>query len=86
MAKLVSKVYGDALFSLATEENQVDELWEEAAMVHEAVDTNPEFLSVLCHPEMTMEKTFPAAGCISKGTVTAYDGAVECPAEKGAHW
>ena len=34
MAKLVSKVYGDALFSLATEENQVDELWEEAAMVH----------------------------------------------------
>lgn len=56
MAKLVSKVYGDALFSLATEENQVDELWEEAAMVHEAVDTNPEFLSVLCHPEMTMEK------------------------------
>ena len=51
MAKLVSKVYGDALFSLATEENQVDELWEEAAMVHEAVDTNPDFLSVLCHPE-----------------------------------
>ena len=56
MAKLVSKVYGDALFSLATEENQVDELWEEAAMVHEAVDTNPDFLSVLCHPELTMEK------------------------------
>ena len=56
MAKLVSKVYGDALFSLATEENQVDELWEEAAMVYEAVDTNPDFLSVLCHPELTMEK------------------------------
>lgn len=29
MAKLVSKVYGDALFSLAVEENRVDELWDE---------------------------------------------------------
>ena len=58
MAKLVSKVYGDALFSLAVEENQVDELWKEAAMIYEAIDSNPEFLPVLCHPEMTMEKKF----------------------------
>lgn len=56
MAKLVSKVYGDALFSLAVEEDQVDELWKEAAMIYEAIDGNPEFLSILCHPEMTMEK------------------------------
>lgn len=56
MAKLVSKVYGDALFSLAQEENQIDELWKEASMIYEAVDENPEFLSALCHPEMTMEK------------------------------
>lgn len=56
MAKLVSKVYGDALFSLAQEENQIDELWKEAAMIVEAVEGNPEFLPVLCHPEMTMEK------------------------------
>ncbi len=56
MAKLVSKVYGDALFSLALEENQLDALWKEAAMMYEAVDGNPEFLAILCHPEMTMEK------------------------------
>lgn len=56
MAKLVSKVYGDALFSLAVEEDQVDELWKEAAMVSEVIDGNPDFLPVLCHPEMTMEK------------------------------
>ena len=56
MAKLVSKVYGDALFSLALEEEQVDVLWKEAAMMHEAIDSNPDFLSILCHPEMTMEK------------------------------
>lgn len=56
MAKLVSKVYGDALFSLAREEEQMDALWKEAAMMYEAIDSNPEFLSILCHPEMTMEK------------------------------
>lgn len=56
MAKLVSKVYGDALFSLAVDENQVDELWKEAAMMYEVIDGNPEFLPILCHPEMTMEK------------------------------
>ena len=56
MAKLVSKVYGDALFSLALEENQVDELWKEAAMMQEALENNPEFMAILCHPEMTMEK------------------------------
>ena len=56
MAKLVSKVYGDALFSLALEENQVDDLWKEAAMMREALDSNPEFMSILCHPELIMEK------------------------------
>lgn len=56
MAKLVSKVYGDALFSLALEEGQLDTIWKEAAMMHEAVDGNPEFLAILCHPEVTMEK------------------------------
>ena len=56
MAKLVSKVYGDALFSLALEENQVDDLWKEAAMMREALDSNPEFMSILSHPELTMEK------------------------------
>lgn len=56
MAKLVSKVYGDALFSLAQEENQIDELWKEADTIVKAVEGNTEFLPVLTHPEMTMEK------------------------------
>lgn len=58
MAKLVSKVYGDALFSLALEENQVDILWNEAAMISEAISSNPEFLSILCHPELTGKQKF----------------------------
>ena len=33
MAKLVSKTYGDALFELALEENKIDSLSEEIAVV-----------------------------------------------------
>ena len=47
MAKLVSKVYGDALFSLAVEENRVDELWDETRAMKQVLSENP---------EMTMEK------------------------------
>lgn len=56
MAKLVSKVYGDALFSLAQEENKLEALRKEAAVVAETIGANPDFLSVICHPEMTQDK------------------------------
>lgn len=56
MAKLVSKVYGDALFSLAVEEGKLELLREEAEAVRQAVTENPEVLSVLCHPELSQEE------------------------------
>ena len=56
MAKLVSKVYGDALFSLAVEENRVDELWDETRAMEQVLSENPDFMAILEHPEMTMEK------------------------------
>ena len=52
MAKLVSKVYGDALFSLAVEENRVDE----TRAMKQVLSENPDFMAILEHPEMTMEK------------------------------
>lgn len=56
MAKLVSKVYGDALFSIAIEENKLDDLWEEVKAVREAIRENEGFLPMLCHPEMSQER------------------------------
>ena len=47
MAKLVSKVYGDALFSLALEENKLDALWDEVKTVRQAISENPDFLAVM---------------------------------------
>ncbi len=57
MAKLVSKVYGDALFSLAIEENKLDELWEEVKGLSAALEENRGFMDLLAHPEMTREKS-----------------------------
>lgn len=56
MAKLVSKVYGDALFELALEENKLDEIWDEVKAISVALKENPEFLTTLRHPDMSMEK------------------------------
>ena len=56
MAKLVSKVYGDALFSLAVEESKLDEIREEVNAVSAVLTENPDFISILCHPEMSQEK------------------------------
>ncbi len=56
MAKLVSKVYGDALFSLAVEEDKLEAVWEEVRLVRQTIADNPDFLPVLCHPEMTQQK------------------------------
>ena len=54
MAKLVSKVYGDALFSLAVEENRVDELWDETRAMKQVLSENPDFMAILEHPECAM--------------------------------
>lgn len=57
MAKLVSKVYGDALFSLAVEEENLDGIWEEVKVLETALKENKEFADIMAHPEMTQEKS-----------------------------
>lgn len=57
MAKLVSKVYGDALFSLALEEGRLDEIWDEVKGLETALAENNEFIDIMAHPEMTREKS-----------------------------
>lgn len=70
MAKLVSKVYGDALFSLALEENKLEALWKEAAVAAETIGANPDFLSVICHPEMTQDKKLSVLDEVFKGALS----------------
>ncbi|MBO4325151.1 MAG: ATP synthase F1 subunit delta [Lachnospiraceae bacterium] len=49
---IVSGTYGHALFELAVEQNEIDSLMEEAAVVDEVFRTNPEFCSLLNHPRI----------------------------------
>lgn len=55
MAKLVSKTYGDALFSVALEENRMDEFFEAVKVVADILRTNEEFDKLMNHPKIIKE-------------------------------
>ena len=55
MAKLVSKVYGDALFETAMENNKVDTLYEEVNALIPILKENPELLALLGNPQIVKE-------------------------------
>lgn len=56
MAKIVSKTYGDALFSLAIEQNRLDEFYDAACAMAEALRQNVEFEKLMRHPQFTKEQ------------------------------
>ena len=56
MAKVAAKVYGDALFELAVEENRCDQFLEEICAVENALDQNPQAETLLCHPGIGSEE------------------------------
>ena len=53
MAKLVSTTYGDALFELALEMNQVDAFQEEVKAIMEALEQNRDLTKLMNHPKIT---------------------------------
>ncbi len=56
MAKRVSSIYGDALFTLALEENTVDQFAEEIAAARDVFLANGELMRLLNHPEIVKEE------------------------------
>lgn len=69
MAKLVSKTYGDALFELAVESNQVDEMLEEARGVLLILQENNELSKLMNHPKIVKEEKIKILEEIFKGRV-----------------
>ncbi|MDE7298346.1 MAG: ATP synthase F1 subunit delta [Lachnospiraceae bacterium] len=67
MAKLVSKVYGEALFDLALERQSVDALFEEAAGVREVLGQSRELTLLLTHPKISREEKLAAVENIFRG-------------------
>lgn len=58
MAKLVSKVYGDALLETAMENNNIDEIFEEIKALKSIFENNPDLKKILESPKIVrQEKT-----------------------------
>ena len=70
MAKLVSNVYGDALFELAVESGKVDDFLAEAEGVIEVVKTNDGFSQMMNHPKINKEEKLQIIDDIFKGRVS----------------
>lgn len=55
MAKLVSKVYGDALFEAAVEAKKMDEMYEEVVQLLVILKANEELQKMLSNPKIIRE-------------------------------
>ena len=69
MAKLVSKTYGDALFELAVESGQMDEMLEEARGIQKILQEDNELFKLMNHPKIVKEEKIKILEQIFKGRV-----------------
>ena len=67
MAKLIEGSYGDALFELALEQNDLDSMAEQVDMLTQAFAENPELLKLLTHPKISKEEKVSVIENIFKG-------------------
>lgn len=56
MAKLIEKVYGEALFELAVEEKRMDEFRKEIRVIEQVLSENPDFEKLMQHPGIPVEE------------------------------
>lgn len=70
MAKLISKTYGDALFELSVEENEVDSMNEEIGALLQILKENPELNSLMNHPKILKEEKLQVLDNIFEGKVS----------------
>lgn len=69
MAKLVSKTYGDALFELAVESNQLDAYLEEAKGIVDVFSSNEQLNRLMNHPKIVKEEKIQVVENIFKGRI-----------------
>lgn len=67
MAKLVSKTYGDALFELALETNQLDSMLDEVKAVDQALSEDKDLTRLMNHPKIVKEEKMKLIEDIFKG-------------------
>ena len=70
MAKLVSKVYGDALMQAAREKDKLDSIFEEAKTLCQVFGENQDLIHLLDHPQVVMEEKIQMIRIVFQGNVS----------------
>ena len=70
MAKLVSKVYGDALFEEAMEKNVLSQWYEEIGALRTIFLENPDLAQFLNHPQIIKEEKKKVVEAIFSGKLS----------------
>lgn len=69
MAKLIAKTYGDALFELALENNNLDAISNDVVVVASVFNENPELFKLMIHPKIEKSEKCQVMENILKGKV-----------------
>lgn len=70
MAKLVSKVYGDALFEATVEANKLDEVYEEVQQLLSILKENEELQKLLVSPKIIREDKEKVIETVFRGRIS----------------
>ena len=69
MAKLAATVYGDGLFDLALEKQEIDEFFEEVKVLQAVLQENSELSKLMGHPQVPKDEKIQIIKDIFKGKV-----------------
>ena len=70
MAKIISKAYGEALFELAIEKNELESIAEQVNVLANAFAENPELVKLISHPKISKEEKINVIETIFKGRMS----------------
>lgn len=70
MAKLVSKVYGDALMQAARDKNVLDDIFEEAQELYQVFEDHQDLIHLLDHPQVVKEEKLQIIRNVFQGNVS----------------
>lgn len=70
MAKLISKTYGDALLSVAVEEEKVDSFYEEALGLKKVLEANSSLYDLINNPRISLEDKQEVMDNVFKGRIS----------------
>lgn len=69
MAKLAAKVYGDGLFDLALEKQEIDEFFEEVKALQTILRKNSELSKLMGHPQVSRDEKVQMIKDIFEGKI-----------------